>query len=38
LPLDSDGLAARLREASARPSKTAPGWPSLKRALSSAQA
>jgi len=38
LPLDAEALAARLREASARPSKTAPGWPSLKRALSSAQA
>jgi 3-oxoacyl-[acyl-carrier-protein] synthase II len=38
LPLESEGLAARLREAIARPSKTAPGWPLLKRALSSAQA
>ena len=38
LPLESEGLAARLREARARPSKTAPGWPLLKRALSSAQA
>lgn len=38
LPLESEGLAERLREALARPSKTAPGWPLLKRALSSAQA
>jgi 3-oxoacyl-[acyl-carrier-protein] synthase-1/3-oxoacyl-[acyl-carrier-protein] synthase II len=38
LPLESEGLAARLRETLARPSKTAPGWPLLKRALSSAQA
>jgi len=38
LPLDSEVLAARLREGFVRPSKTAPGWPSLKRALSSAQA
>jgi len=38
LPLDSEGLAERLRETLARPSKTAPGWPLLKRALSSAQA
>ena len=38
LPLEAEGLAARLREATARPSKTAPGWPLLKRALSSAQA
>lgn len=38
LPLESEGVAARLREALARPSRTAPGWPLLKRALSSAQA
>lgn len=38
LPLESEGLAARLRDTLARPSKTAPGWPLLKRALSSAQA
>ena len=38
LPLESEALAARLRESADRPSKTAPGWPSLKRALSSAQA
>jgi 3-oxoacyl-[acyl-carrier-protein] synthase-1/3-oxoacyl-[acyl-carrier-protein] synthase II len=38
LPLDHESLAARLSEAAAGNSKTAPGWPSLKRALSSAQA
>ncbi|HET7543446.1 MAG TPA: beta-ketoacyl synthase N-terminal-like domain-containing protein [Polyangiaceae bacterium] len=38
LPLEPESLATRLREAAAGRSKTAPGWPSLKRALSSAQA
>jgi len=38
LPLEPEDLAARLREAVGRASKTAPGWPLLKRALSSARA
>ena len=38
LPLEPESLAARLRDGLANGSKTAPGWPSLKRALSSARA
>ncbi|HKO47464.1 MAG TPA: beta-ketoacyl synthase N-terminal-like domain-containing protein [Polyangiaceae bacterium] len=38
LPLDPETLAEQLRELFGRASKTAPGWPLLKRALSSAQA
>ena len=38
LPLEAQGLAARLREGAERASKTPPGWPLLKRALSSARA
>lgn len=38
LPLEPEGLAVQLRDAHARASKTAPGWPLLKRALSSARA
>jgi len=38
LPLDPKTLAARLRDGFGRPSKTAPGWPLLKHALSSARA
>ncbi len=38
LPLEPESLAARLREGFDRSSKTAPGWPLLKRALSSARA
>jgi len=38
LPLDAKTLAARLRDGFGRPSKTAPGWPLLKHALSSARA
>ncbi|HEY0463156.1 MAG TPA: beta-ketoacyl synthase N-terminal-like domain-containing protein [Polyangiaceae bacterium] len=38
LPLEPESLAARLREGFTRASKTAPGWPSLKRVLSSARA
>ncbi len=38
LPLEPESLAVRLREAAAGKSNPAPGWPSLKRALSSAQA
>jgi len=38
LPLEAESLAAGLRETTARGWKTAPGWPLLKRALSSARA
>jgi len=38
LPLDPETIAARLRDGFARPSRTAPGWPLLKHALSSARA
>ena len=38
LPLDPESLAAQLLAASGGAWKTAPGWPLLKRALSSAQA
>jgi 3-oxoacyl-(acyl-carrier-protein) synthase len=38
LPLEAESLAAQLREACGGASKTAPGWPLLKRALSSARA
>lgn len=38
LPLEPESLAGRLRETFAHSSKTAPGWPLLKRALSSARA
>ncbi len=38
LPLEPESLALRLRDAFGRASKTAPGWPLLKRALSSARA
>ena len=38
LPLEADSLAARLRDGFAQVSKSAPGWPLLKRALNSARA
>jgi 3-oxoacyl-[acyl-carrier-protein] synthase-1/3-oxoacyl-[acyl-carrier-protein] synthase II len=38
LPLEPEELAARLREGFGGASKTAPGWPTLKRVLSSARA
>jgi 3-oxoacyl-[acyl-carrier-protein] synthase II len=38
MPLEAESLAARLRDGFGQGSKTAPGWPLLKRALSSARA
>jgi 3-oxoacyl-[acyl-carrier-protein] synthase-1/3-oxoacyl-[acyl-carrier-protein] synthase II len=38
LPLESERVAARLREGQGQAPKQAPGWPLLKRALGSAQA
>jgi 3-oxoacyl-[acyl-carrier-protein] synthase-1/3-oxoacyl-[acyl-carrier-protein] synthase II len=38
LPLEPESLAVRLRDSFAHGPKAAPGWPLLKRALSSAQA